>query len=277
MLSRGQDARAEDQGGRHPDSRRARSSWSSPWAAAATARPRAAPPRRARPTASTASSPRSRAAGRPEMLRVGVDVGGTFTDLVGVDDAGRVSLAKSASTPADPSIGVMDGLALLAAELGTDLGRAAGRDRADRARHHGGHQRPARAQGREGRHADHRGPPRRDRDARGPQGRPLQPAHGAARAPGAARATARRDRADALRRQRGDAALEDLGRRRRSAGWAPRASARSRSATCTPTAIRATSGRPGSCSRGSCPTPTCRSPRTCSRRSRSTSASAPPW
>ena len=55
------------------------------------------------------------------MLRVGVDVGGTFTDLVAVDDAGRVSLAKSASTPADPSIGVMDGLALLAAELGTDL------------------------------------------------------------------------------------------------------------------------------------------------------------
>src|SRR6476619_7519841 len=62
-----------------------------------------------------ASSPRCRAAGRPEMLRVGIDVGGTFTDLVGVDDAGRVSLAKSVSTPADPSIGVMDGLALLAA------------------------------------------------------------------------------------------------------------------------------------------------------------------
>jgi N-methylhydantoinase A len=55
------------------------------------------------------------------VLRVGIDVGGTFTDLVGVDDAGRVSLAKSASTPADPSIGVMDGLGLLAAGLGTDL------------------------------------------------------------------------------------------------------------------------------------------------------------
>jgi N-methylhydantoinase A len=55
------------------------------------------------------------------VLRVGIDVGGTFTDLVGVDDAGRVTLAKSASTPADPSIGVMDGLVLLAAELQTDL------------------------------------------------------------------------------------------------------------------------------------------------------------
>jgi len=55
------------------------------------------------------------------VLRVGIDVGGTFTDLVGVDDDGRVSLAKSSSTPADPSIGVVDGLGLLAAELGTDL------------------------------------------------------------------------------------------------------------------------------------------------------------
>jgi N-methylhydantoinase A len=55
------------------------------------------------------------------VLRIGIDVGGTFTDLVGVDDAGRVTIAKSASTPADPSIGVMDGLGLLAAELGMDL------------------------------------------------------------------------------------------------------------------------------------------------------------
>jgi len=55
------------------------------------------------------------------VLRIGVDVGGTFTDLVAVDDAGCVTIAKSASTPADPSIGVMDGLGLLAAELGMDL------------------------------------------------------------------------------------------------------------------------------------------------------------
>ena len=52
------------------------------------------------------------------MLRVGIDVGGTFTDLVAVDEAGRVSLAKSASTPEDPSIGVLDGIGLLAQELG---------------------------------------------------------------------------------------------------------------------------------------------------------------
>jgi len=55
------------------------------------------------------------------MFRIGVDVGGTFTDLVAVDQSGRVTLAKSTSTPKDPSIGVMDGLGLLAAELGLDL------------------------------------------------------------------------------------------------------------------------------------------------------------
>jgi len=55
------------------------------------------------------------------MRRIGIDVGGTFTDIVSVDEAGRVTLAKAASTPLDPSHGVLDGLRLLAAELGEDL------------------------------------------------------------------------------------------------------------------------------------------------------------
>src|SRR2546422_4623565 len=54
------------------------------------------------------------------MYRIGIDVGGTFTDLVGVDEAGRVVLAKAASTPGDPSIGVLDGLTRLAEVLGQD-------------------------------------------------------------------------------------------------------------------------------------------------------------
>jgi N-methylhydantoinase A len=57
------------------------------------------------------------------MFRVGIDVGGTFTDLVAVDDAGGVTLAKSVSTPADPSLGVIDGLDLLARELSLDRRR----------------------------------------------------------------------------------------------------------------------------------------------------------
>jgi N-methylhydantoinase A len=52
------------------------------------------------------------------MYRIGIDVGGTFTDLVAVDDAGRVTLAKAASTPADQSLGVMEGVGELAAALG---------------------------------------------------------------------------------------------------------------------------------------------------------------
>jgi N-methylhydantoinase A len=55
------------------------------------------------------------------MYRIGIDVGGTFTDLVAVDDRGRVVLAKAASTPSDPSLGVMQGLGFLAAELDKDL------------------------------------------------------------------------------------------------------------------------------------------------------------
>jgi N-methylhydantoinase A len=53
------------------------------------------------------------------MYRIGVDVGGTFTDLVVVGEDGHVVIAKSASTPEDPSLGVMDGIGLLARELGT--------------------------------------------------------------------------------------------------------------------------------------------------------------
>ncbi len=55
------------------------------------------------------------------MYRIGIDVGGTFTDLVAIDDSGRVTLGKVPSTPADQSIGVMDGLAQVAATLGLDL------------------------------------------------------------------------------------------------------------------------------------------------------------
>jgi N-methylhydantoinase A len=53
--------------------------------------------------------------------KIGIDVGGTFTDLVAVDEGGRVVHTKTASTPGDQSVGVMEGLALLAAALDTQL------------------------------------------------------------------------------------------------------------------------------------------------------------
>src|SRR5216683_3629083 len=55
------------------------------------------------------------------MYRIGVDVGGTFTDLVAVDDFGAATLAKVPSTPDDPSVGVLDGLKLLADTLDLEL------------------------------------------------------------------------------------------------------------------------------------------------------------
>ena len=61
------------------------------------------------------------------MYRIAVDVGGTFTDVIAADEAGRVVFAKAASTPADQSVGVMDGLARLADVLGTPLGGLLGR------------------------------------------------------------------------------------------------------------------------------------------------------
>jgi N-methylhydantoinase A len=52
---------------------------------------------------------------------VGVDIGGTFTDCVAVDEAGRIFHAKVPSTHASsPVEGVMDGLRQLADEVGVD-------------------------------------------------------------------------------------------------------------------------------------------------------------
>ncbi|MCE7877614.1 MAG: hydantoinase/oxoprolinase family protein [Betaproteobacteria bacterium PRO3] len=51
------------------------------------------------------------------MIEIGIDVGGTFTDLVLLDRAaGRLEVAKTASTPRDQSIGILSGLARLAVD-----------------------------------------------------------------------------------------------------------------------------------------------------------------
>ena len=71
------------------------------------------------PTNYTACGP-NRGPGGLALIRIGIDVGGTFTDLVAVDEHGRVAIAKVASTPRDPSEGLLDGLRLLAGELGPD-------------------------------------------------------------------------------------------------------------------------------------------------------------
>src|SRR5439155_23923387 len=47
---------------------------------------------------------------------------GSFTDLVAIDEGGGTMLAKVPSTPEDPSLGVLDGLTLLAGRLGLERG-----------------------------------------------------------------------------------------------------------------------------------------------------------
>src|SRR5438094_832360 len=48
------------------------------------------------------------------MVRVGCDIGGTFTDFVLLDEStGEIFVEKGLTTPADPSIEIMAGLAAL--------------------------------------------------------------------------------------------------------------------------------------------------------------------
>lgn len=46
-------------------------------------------------------------------LRIGIDIGGTFTDLVAIGADGTVRTCKTASTPSDYSVGITDGLQAL--------------------------------------------------------------------------------------------------------------------------------------------------------------------
>lgn len=60
--------------------------------------------------------------------RLGVDVGGTFTDGLLVDEqAGSTWRAKTASTPRDQSVGVLHGIDLVCAQAGVDRGAIAAR------------------------------------------------------------------------------------------------------------------------------------------------------
>ena len=53
---------------------------------------------------------------------IGIDVGGTFTDIVVSAPGSGTIIAKAASTPADQSNGVMDGIGLAAERLGLSTG-----------------------------------------------------------------------------------------------------------------------------------------------------------
>jgi N-methylhydantoinase A len=59
--------------------------------------------------------------GKSPRLRVGIDTGGTFTDIVCVDAAsGAMHVTKVASTPANPAIGLVRGVKAILAEASLD-------------------------------------------------------------------------------------------------------------------------------------------------------------
>ena len=58
-------------------------------------------------------------AARQPRLRIGIDTGGTFTDIVSVDSgSGAMRVTKVASTPANPAIGLVRGVKAILAEAG---------------------------------------------------------------------------------------------------------------------------------------------------------------
>lgn len=53
-------------------------------------------------------------------LKIGIDIGGTFTDIIAVDDTGKTWATKASSTPDDFSRGVLDSLTALAETMKMD-------------------------------------------------------------------------------------------------------------------------------------------------------------
>ena len=169
---------------------------------------------------------------RVPSYSLGIDIGGTFTDIVVYDhDSGRQWSRKVLTTHDDPARAVAAGVAALLRE---------GRLRAaalhqGRARHHPLHQRADRAEGR-GHRADHdRRVRRHARDRPRAEVRAVRPRHREARAARAAQSPPRSGRADAADGQRAAPARPGGGGDARAGAGRMPASPPSPSCSCTPT------------------------------------------
>jgi N-methylhydantoinase A len=66
-------------------------------------------------------------ASKQSRVRIGIDTGGTFTDIVAVDSAsGAMQVTKVASTPANPAIGLAHGVETILRQVGSSADEVAG-------------------------------------------------------------------------------------------------------------------------------------------------------
>ena len=148
-------------------------------------------------------------------VRVAVDIGGTFTDIVVMSGDGVLHESKVSTTPDDPSRAVVAGLDALLQELAIPAGRV-------EEVLHGttvGSNTILQRVGRQDRADHHARLPRRAGDRAHPHARHVRPDLGQAQAAGAAPASAGGRRAHRRRRQRGRAAERgERDRGRRAAG-----------------------------------------------------------
>ena len=171
--------------------------------------------------------------------RVGVDIGGTFTDIVLLGSDGTVHTKKISSSVDNYARAIVEGLER-AVPRDRHLAGSAGRDPP---RHDRRLQRHPRAQGRQGRAHHHQGLPRRAGDPHAAHAAPLRHRLGKAAAAGRALSAPRGGRA---RRRQGPRRARTGHRRcreRRSMRCLPRRSRRSPSASSTRSTIPRTSWR----------------------------------
>ena len=103
--------------------------------------------------------------------RVGVDIGGTFTDIVLLGSDGTIHTKKISSSVGNYAQAIVDGLS----EVFSETGLGGARHRGDPPRHHRRLQRHPRAQGRARRADHHQGLPRRAGDPHAAHAQALRP------------------------------------------------------------------------------------------------------
>ena len=180
---------------------------------------------------------RRRSSSHGRRYRVGVDIGGTFTDIVLLGSDGTLHTKKISSSVDNYARAIVEGLGELFAETG--LRRR--RDRGDPPRHDGRLQRHPRAQGRARRPDHHQGLPRRAGDPHPAHAAALRPRLGEAGAAGRALPAPGGRRAGRRPRPRSSArSIRPMPSAPSMRCW-PRRSRRSPSACSTPSPIRRTS------------------------------------